>query len=88
MKKLKIYKTDGSIEEREVPDEFPLKILQDIVEGYIELVPPAHTKEKIPGRELYCNEEGIYLNLPPNPHFLNILGTVVEVIPSEVLNGR
>ena len=69
--KIKIYKTDGSIEIKKVKGN-KLKMLQDAVGGYIELLPGY--------KDIYCNEEGFLLNLAPNPYFLNVFGNVVEKI--------
>ena len=70
--KIKIYKTNGSIEIKKVKGN-KLKILQDAVGGYLELLPGRN-------KNIYCNEEGISLRLKSNPHFFGIVGDVVEKI--------
>lgn len=89
-----IYRTDGEISRSAwMPVEPSLELLQQAVEGYIESVPEWAVDEhwlqfhghQIAGTHVYCNEDGKYKELDPNPftHMLPgydcIVGNVVVV---------
>lgn len=66
-----IYKTDGSVEK--IYPKKGRKIdydqLSSAVGGYIESLIPG-----IKGcRQMFCNEDGLLLKLPPNPHTWNLV---------------
>jgi hypothetical protein len=73
--KYKILKTDGTIETLEVKQKLTLGEMQGIVGGLIEYF-------QHHGEEFVCNEEGLVLNLPRNPHFID------RVIAGNVLVSR
>jgi len=56
---------DGSTESVLIPDEDGLSVMQECVQGYIEVIPCAIEREV---KYHYCvvNEEGIMMNLNPN----------------------
>lgn len=66
-----LYKTDGTTEKifPENGKKFELSELQRAVGGYIERL--------IPGikncRQMFCNEDGEALSLPPNPHTWDVV---------------
>ena len=61
--KYNYYKTDGTKEVIESATPLGLEKLQELVGGYIELVPLNN------GNYLFVNEEGYLKDLPRNPHF-------------------
>ena len=69
--KVRVYTTDGSRpEEKSVST---LKELQALVGGYIELVYFRNQCDKV----FVVNEDGRLQNLPENPYFQGLVGTVV-----------
>jgi Domain of unknown function (DUF3846) len=62
---------------RDIVTEKPLSLkrLQQLVGGYIEMV---WTGEPYKSNCLMVNEEGRLLGLPPNPHFPQLVGNVIE----------
>ena len=65
-----LYKADGNKSKIEVNS---WKELQFFVGGDVERISYLHG-------DFFCNEEGLLLELRPNPHFLNnICGDVVEL---------
>jgi len=66
-----VYRTNGTIE-KILPlngKKFDYKELQPLVGGYIEGIIPG-----IKGcREMYCNEDGLSLGLPPNPYTWDVV---------------
>ena len=65
-----------SKEEIEIPKDYSLEFLQDLVGGLIEIY-------KHEGRHLIFNEEGSLLNLPLNPFAVSqglyLVGNIIEV---------
>jgi hypothetical protein len=61
-----VYHTDGTTSTHRPANKrtFTPHELQHFVGGYIESLIPANKKCK----QMYANEEGFSLNLPPNPH--------------------
>lgn len=63
-----IYRTDGTKEEVTIPEKDRLDYLQGIVGGLIEVVNiTTFDDEESDGKDLILNEEGLLLDLPPNP---------------------
>ena len=64
--KITVLKTDGTTETKEIEaGERLLANLQKEVGGYIE--PVRHIEGLPPGKLVLVNEDGISLDLPPNP---------------------
>jgi len=63
-----IYYSDGNQEQRFLSKENLLKELQEIVGGYIEVIPLPMMQSKC----LIVNEEGLIYNLPLNPYHLRL----------------
>ena len=69
--KVKIYKTNGSIEEIYSSKDNLLNVMQKAVGGYIEPV-------VVEGKRYAVNEEGLILGLKRNKTFPQFVGSVVE----------
>lgn len=67
-----IFKADGWIISKE--GDPTLKEMQEIVGGLVEAF---EVDEENEGFVYLCNEEGLLLGLPPNPHFKEIVGDVL-----------
>jgi hypothetical protein len=81
-----IYKTDGSTEviRPAKGGKFSLDEMQAAVGGYIESLVPG-----IKGcRQMYCNEDGIAKNLPPNPHTWSVVNAKVYRLNEYPSNWR
>lgn len=55
---------DGQAEIRDIPQE--IRTLQELVGGYIQAVPAFHNADGYPRVLIWCNEDGMNLNLPIN----------------------
>ena len=75
---LLVLNTDGTFKITEKMNEAPLKLLQDLVGGYITLYP-----SKIEGMLLICDEEGLLKRREPNELAYEILG--INVVGNLVL---
>ncbi len=69
--KVRVYATDGSRPEDKAVST--LEELQALVGGYVELVYFRNSYDKV----FVVNEEGRLHNLPENPYFQGLVGTVV-----------
>ncbi len=76
---IKVYKTNGEIEDHSLKRPLRLKSLQKLIGGYIELVPQSHDSYNgIPENKiLLCDEDGHHKRLTPNPKHKSLLGNVV-----------
>jgi hypothetical protein len=81
---MEIYYTDGTIEKRKIA---PGKVIDmdevhEIVGGYIQAVPLLRDKV------LFCNEDAVSLELPPNPNVTEIVAGRVLLPPGGFLLGN
>lgn len=67
----RVYKVDGTVETLGHVDP-DLKVMQNVVGGYIEMVPRSFFT--MPPIEAYCNEDGIAMKLAPNIHAMEVFG--------------
>ena len=74
--KVDLYKADGTTQKDLVLRKSNLlKELQNLVGGYIE--PVRHIQGLPKGKLVLVNEEGLLLDLPPNPWIPGIVGNVI-----------
>src|SRR4051794_27201241 len=68
-----VLTTDGNVRVMETKGYMTLETMKEIVGGYIEIVNFGNADDII----IVANEEGLLLDLPPNPFFLGIVGNII-----------
>lgn len=80
-----LYKTDGTQEEKQPKNgrDFQLEELQEMVGGYIEIVPCWHPQHK--DKVIVLNEEGKLEGMPLNKKATEIYNVATDVIVGNAL---
>lgn len=84
MIKIKIFRPDGTSEERDFAKEPSLATLQEIVGGYIGLIPMSMKLHATPAI-MYVNEEGLRKGLSFNENATRLTGGIHRIVGNAVV---